>query len=207
MTMRHRAVFLLDVDNTLFDNDALEHDLRSYLERELGAGAAQRYWEIFEQLRSQLSYVDFLGSVQKLRQERQNDPRVLQLPAFLLDYPFASRVYPGVHAALQHLNTLGLTVVLSDGDGVFQPHKVRRSGLSEMVAGRVLIYIHKEQMIEEIERLYPAQHYFMIDDKLRVLAAMKRALGGRVTTIFPRQGHYAFDPKIVAEYSPADITV
>ncbi len=166
-----------------------------------------RYWEIFETLRAELGYADYLGALQRYRLGALNDPRLLQMSAFLVDYPFANRLYPGSLDVLEYLRPWGPTVILSDGDVVFQPRKVQRSGLWEAVEGRVLIYIHKEQMLDDVERRYPARHYVMVDDKLRILAAMKKLRGDRLTTVFPRQGHYALDPKNIATYPPADLTV
>jgi FMN phosphatase YigB (HAD superfamily) len=201
------VVFLLDCDNTLLDNDRVQADLRAHLESEFGARARDRYWEIFEALRAELGYTDYLGALQRYRLGAKNDPRLLQMSSFLVDYPFAERLYPGALETIAHLRSFGPTVVLSDGDVVFQPRKVQRSGLWEAVEGRVLIYIHKEQMLDDVGQRYPASHYVMVDDKLPILAAMKEAWGRRLTSILPRQGHYALDPKIVAAHPPADVTV
>ena len=200
-------VFLLDCDNTLLDNDRVQADLRAHLEHEFGARNRDRYWEILEALREELGYTDYLGALQRYRLGAMNDPRLLRMSSFLVDYPFAERLYPGALEAIAHLRSWGPTVVLSDGDVVFQPRKVQRSGLWAAVEGRVLIYIHKEQMLDDVGQRYPASHYVMVDDKLPILAAMKQAWGRRLTGIFPRQGHYALDPKILAAYPPADITV
>ncbi|HWW20569.1 MAG TPA: hypothetical protein VNZ06_07170, partial [Steroidobacteraceae bacterium] len=197
----------LDVDNTLLDNDAVHRDLSDHLERQFGAASRDRYWAIFETLRGELGYADYLGALQRYRCEAPNDTRLLLMSGYLMDYPFAGRLYPGALGAIEHLLRLGPTVILSDGDVVFQPRKVQRSGLWEAVQGRVLIYIHKEEMLADISRLYPAQHYIMVDDKLRILTAMKQQWGSRLTTIFPRQGHYALDPKLVAAFPAADVTV
>jgi FMN phosphatase YigB (HAD superfamily) len=201
------VVFLFDVDNTLLDNDAVQSDLSLYLEREGGLVSRDRYWEIFTELRTQLGYADYLGALQRYRLEHLDDPQLLQVSFFLLDYPFASRLYPGALTALERCRRLGPTVILSDGDVVFQPRKVERAGLWEAVEGRVLIYLHKEQMLADVERRYPARHYVMIDDKLRILAAMKSTWGSRLTTIFPRQGHYALDPHECAAWPAADLTL
>jgi len=200
-------VFLFDVDNTLVDNDRIQDDLRKHLERESGCENRDRYWAIFEQLRSELGYADYLGALQRYRLGAMNDTRLLTMSAFLVDYPFANRLYPGSLDAIERLGRWGLTVILSDGDVVFQPRKVQRSGLWEAVEGRVLIYIHKEQMLDDVRQRYPARHYVMIDDKLRILAAMKKIWNDRLTTVFPRQGHYALDPKIVAAYPAADVVI
>ena len=207
MTLPGKVVFLFDVDNTLLDNDRVMDDLRNHLEHEFGAETRDRYFAILEELYTELGYADYLGALQRYRLEDMCDPRQLMLSSFLVDYPFANRLYPGSLATLAHVRQLGATVILSDGDVVFQPRKVQRSGLWEAVEGRVLIYIHKERMLEDVERRYPAQHYVMVDDKLRILTAMKKIWGGRLTTVWPRQGHYALDLKTLAAYPPADLTV
>jgi len=207
MTAPNEVVFLFDVDNTLLNNDRVLEDLLLHIESEFGAARRERYLAIFEQLRAELGYADYLGALQRYRVEAMSDPRLLMMSSFLLDYPFANRLYPGSLDVLAHLRPWGPTVILSDGDVVFQPRKVQRSGLWEAVEGRVLIYIHKEQMLEDVERRYPARHYVMVDDKLRILAAMKKIQRDRLTTVFPRQGHYALDAKAIAAYPPADITV
>lgn len=211
MTAQHDVIFLLDVDNTLLDNDHVTDDLRRHLEHDFGADHRDRYWKIFEELRTELGYADYLGALQRYRSveagDGLSDPRLLLMSTFLVDYPFADRLYPRALDVLAHLGRWGPTVILSDGDVVFQPRKVQRSGLWKAVEGRVLIYIHKEQMVDEITRHYPARHYVMVDDKVRILAAMKKILGDRLTTVFPRQGHYALDPKALSEYPPADLTI
>lgn len=205
--MQDDVVILFDCDNTLLDNDRVEADLRTHLEQEFGPSNRDRYWEIFETLRAELGYADYLGALQRYRLGAMNDPRLLQMSFFLLDYPFANRLYPGALDAIEHLRPWGLTVILSDGDVVFQPRKVQRSGLWDAVDGRVLIYIHKEQVLADVEQRFPARHYVMIDDKLRILAAMKKVWGKRLTTVFPRQGHYALDPKNLVAYGAADLTI
>jgi FMN phosphatase YigB (HAD superfamily) len=202
-----KTVILFDVDNTLLDNDAVQDDLGAHLEREFGRESRDRYWAIFEELRAELGYADYLGALQRYRLENLDDPQLLRVSSFLVDYPFAERLYPGALAALARCGREALTVILSDGDVVFQPRKVQRSGLWDAVDGRVLIYLHKELMLGAVERRYPAEHYVMIDDKLRILAAMKSFWGARLTTVFPRQGHYAHDPLAVAAYPPADLTL
>jgi FMN phosphatase YigB (HAD superfamily) len=202
-----RTVFLFDVDNTLLDNDAVQNDLSAHLEREVGLASRNRYWEIFEQIRAELGYADYLGALQRYRLEHQDDQQLLRISSFLLDYPFVERLYPGALAALAYCRTAGPTVILSDGDVVFQPRKVQRAGLWEAVEGRVLIYLHKERMLSAIAQRYPADHYVMIDDKLRILAAMKEVWGQRLTTVFPRQGHYAHDPREIAAWPPADVSL
>ncbi len=200
-------VFLVDCDNTLLDNDRVESDLRDHLEREFGADSRDRYWAIFEQLRTELGYADYLGALQRYRLGDLNDPRLLLMSSYLVDYPFADRLYEGSLAAITHLRRLGRTVILSDGDVVFQPRKIQRSGLWDAVDGCVLIYVHKERMLDAVAQRYPARHYVMVDDKLRILAAMKDAWGDRLTTVFARQGHYAFDPANIIAYPPAALSV
>jgi FMN phosphatase YigB (HAD superfamily) len=202
-----QTVFLFDVDNTLLDNDAVQADLSAHLEREFGRASRDRYWVIFEELRAQLGYADYLGALQRYRLENLDEPQLLSVSFFLLDYPFTSRLYPGALAALARCAPHGTTVILSDGDVVFQPHKVRKSGLWDAVGGRVLIYLHKERMLEAVQRRFPAAHYVMVDDKLRILAAMKQAWGARLTTVFARQGHYALDERERQCYPQADLSV
>ena len=202
-----KTVFLFDVDNTLLDNDAVQDDLSAHLAREFGTTSRERYWAIFEQLRAELGYADYLGALQRYRLENLDDQQLLKVSGFLVDYPFARRLYPGALAALECCGRLGQTVILSDGDVVFQPRKVQRSGLWDAVAGRVLIYLHKEQMLAAVEKHYPATHYVMVDDKLRILTAMKGFWGERLTTVFPRQGHYALDARELAAYPQADVTL
>jgi FMN phosphatase YigB (HAD superfamily) len=201
------VVYLLDVDNTLLDNDRVEGDLRLHLTRAFGDASQKRYWEIFEQLRAELGYADYLGALQRYRVENLRDPNLLSLSLYLVDYPFADRLYPGSLDVVERLSHSGLTVILSDGDVVFQPRKVDRSGLWQAVEGRVLIYIHKEQMLADVEARYPARHYVMLDDKLRILSAMKQAWGNRLSTVFVRQGHYAAEPDLTRKYPPADVSV
>ena len=201
------TVFLLDVDNTLLDNDAVIADLRRHLVEAFGAECDRRYWEIFEQLRAQLGYADYLGALQRYRVERPREMHVLHISLFLLHYPFASRLYPGALEAIRTLRARGRTVILSDGDVVFQPRKIERSGLWEAVEGEVLVYIHKEQMLDDVERRYPARRYVMVDDKLRILTAMKAIWHDRLTTVFVRQGHYAHDPAHLAGFPPADVII
>jgi FMN phosphatase YigB (HAD superfamily) len=200
-------VFLLDVDNTLLDNDRITADLKRHLTQAFGAERQERYWTIFEKLRVELGYADYLGALQRYRAENSRDPHFLQIFFYLVDYPFANRLFPGVLDVIEHLSAWGPTVILSDGDVVFQPRKIQRSGLYEAVKGRVLIYLHKEQELDDVEEHYPARHYVLVDDKLRLLTAVKQVWGSRLTTVFPRQGHYAHDPKALATYPPADVTV
>ena len=198
------VVFLVDVDNTLIDNDQIQEDLKRHLEREFGAATRDRYWAILEALFVELGYRDYLGALQRYRVEHLKDVHLMSMSSYLVDYPFGNRLYPGALGVIERLRSLGPTVILSDGDVVFQPRKVERSGIWEAVEGNVLIYIHKEEELDDVARRYPAQHYVLIDDKPRILAAVKAVWGDRVTTVFPRQGQYARDAK---SYRPADLTV
>ena len=203
--MMHDLVFLFDVDNTLLNNDRVQADLDVYLGVEHGNTARKSYWEIFETLRSELGYADYLGALERYRLEEMHDPKLVRMSNWLVDYPFADRVYHGAFDAVSHVRQWGPVVILSDGDAVFQPRKVERSGLWHDFDGHVLIYIHKEEELDDVARLYPAKHYVMIDDKLRILDTMKQIWGPRVTTVFPRQGHYATDPEILAKYPHGEI--
>jgi len=200
-------VFLFDVDNTLLDNDRVTVDLRKHLEREVGPERAQHYWTIFEQLRTELGYADYLGALQRYRHEYPHDLHLLTVSRFLVNYPFANRLYPNSLDVLEHVKPLGTAAILSDGDVVFQPRKVDCSGLYDAVEGNVMIYVHKEQELADVEQRYPADHYVLVDDKLRILAAMKRVWKDRLTTVFVRQGHYAMDRKANSAYPPADISI
>ncbi|MFO0928903.1 MAG: hypothetical protein U0736_18095 [Gemmataceae bacterium] len=204
---RSDVVFLVDVDNTLLDNDAIQADLRCHLEAVGGSACRVRYWAILDELFASLGYRDYLGALQRYRVEHPHDTRLFSLASYLVDYPFADRLYPDALAVLRRLAGWGLTVLLTDGDAVFQPRKVERSGLYAAVAGRVLIYVHKEEQLDDVLRRYPARQYVLIDDKLRILTAVKRAWGERVTTVFPRQGSCAHDRATLATYPPADVTV
>jgi len=202
----HPVVFLLDVDNTLLDNDRVTADLEQYLIKEVGPERETRYWTIFEELRRELGYADYLGALQRYRVENPREPHLLAISRYLINYPFADRLFPGALDVIAHLSQWGPTVILSDGDVVFQPRKVDRSGIWDAVQTRVLIYVHKERELDDVERRYPARHYVLIDDKVRILAAVKKVWGNRLTTVFPRQGHYAIDPDI-SKYPAPDITV
>ena len=207
MSQLTETVFLFDVDNTLLDNDRIEADLGQHLEDEYGAAGCDRFWAIFEALRAELGFADYLGAVQRYRLETIHDPRVLGLASFLLEYPVASRLYPRALDTLAHVGQWGRTVILSDGDAVLQPRKIRRTGIWDTVAGRVLIYVHKERMLDDVKAHYPAQHYVTIDDKPGVLAAMKKIWGAQLTTVLPRQGRYARTSAGTASIAPADMTV
>jgi len=202
-----RTVFFFDVDNTLVDNDRVAQDLQRHLSAKVGEASAQRYWDIFEALRTELGYADYLGALQRYRIEQPCDPKLLEVSYFMVNYPFANRLYPESLDAVEHARKLGQPVILSDGDVVFQPRKVDRSGLYDFFEGHVLIYVHKELELSDVEAKYPAKHYVMVDDKVRILAAIKRHWAARVTTVFPRQGHYALDAALVAQYPKPDITL
>ena len=203
----HQVVFLFDVDNTLLDNDRVVADLMRHLDREVGHERQQRYWAIFEELRAELGYADYLGALQRYRVEYPRDPHLLTVSSYLINYPFANRLFPNSLDVLDRCKTWGPVVILSDGDVVFQPRKVERSGLFEAVEKNVLIYVHKELELDDVERRYPAEHYILVDDKLRILTAIKQVWSSRVTTVFPRQGHYALDPHELAAYPPADVSL
>ncbi len=203
----NRIVFLVDVDNTLLDNDRIQADIKAHLAQEYGAACRDRYWAILEDLFSELGYRDYLGALQRFRVEHPQDMHLLSMSSFLMDYPFADRLYPGALDVLARLRGWGPTVLLTDGDVVFQPRKVERSGLAAAVESQVLIYIHKELALDDVAARYPAQHYVLVDDKPRILAAVKDAWGDRVTTVLPRQGQYAHDAKALASVSVPDVTV
>jgi FMN phosphatase YigB (HAD superfamily) len=207
MTPSYPLVFLIDVDNTLVDNDRIQRDLKDHLEDTYGRTARERYWRILEDLFAELGYRDYLGALQRYRAEHPREVELLAMSSFLINYPFADRLFPGALKVLKRLGQLGLTVILSDGDVVFQPHKVERAGLADTVDGRVLIYIHKEEALDDVERRYSAEHYVLVDDKLRILAAVKQFWGERVTTVFVRQGAYAHDPTVVGAFPRADVTI
>jgi FMN phosphatase YigB (HAD superfamily) len=207
MAQVHPIIFLADVDNTLLDNDSVVQDLKDRLESACGRDARDRYWRILQDLFLELRYTDYLGALQRFRAEHPLEVELLWVSAFLIDYPFAERLYPSSIKVLKRLNALGPTVILSDGDVVFQPRKVERAGLSDAVDGRVLVYIHKEEALEDVERRFPAEHYVLVDDKPRILAAVKRFWGDKVTTVFVRQGSYARDPQTFGVWPPADVAI
>jgi hypothetical protein len=207
MTPNVPIVFLLDVDNTLLDNDRIIGDLKDHLATTFGAECQAHYWSHFEQLRREMGYADYLGALQRYRAENPRDPHILGISSYLLRYPFSERLFPRALEVIARLGAWGPTVILSDGDVVFQPWKVECSGLLRAVGGRVLIYVHKEQELDDVEKRFPAAHYVLVDDKLRILTAVKQVWGRRVTTVFVRQGHYALDPAVVRANPPADISV
>jgi hypothetical protein len=202
-----QTVFLIDVDNTLLDNDRIQADLRRHLEREFGAVARDRYWTILEQLMTDLGYRDYLGALQRYRVEHPKDLHLLSMSSYLVDYPFANRLYPAALDVLERFRGWARTVILSDGDVVFQPRKVERSGIAETVDGHVLIYIHKEEELDDVEQRYPAGHYVLVDDKPRILATVKKVWGDRVTTVLPRQGQFAHAADAASYRPAADLTV
>jgi len=204
---KHQVVSLFDVDNTLLDNDRVVADMMRYLEKEVGHERQQRYWAIFEEMRKEVGYADYLGALQRYRIENPRDSHLLAVSSFLVNYPFANRLFPNSLDVIEHFRQWGPVVILSDGDVVFQPRKIERSGLQEATEGNILIYVHKEFELEDVELRYPAERYVLVDDKVRILAAVKQTWGSRVTTVFPRQGHYAHDAKEVAKYPAADVTV
>lgn len=201
------VVFLLDVDNTLLDNDRFAADLGDRLERSFGAAQRDRYWDIFSRRREALGLADYLGSMQDFRAGLDDHAELLRMSEFLLEYPFTSRLFPGALEAVAHLRTLGKPVVLSDGDIIFQPRKIQRSGICSAVEGRVLIYLHKEKVLDHVQQRYPAAHYVMVDDKAKLLAAMKVTLGSKLSTVFVRQGHYAFAPESAAATPAPDLMI
>jgi len=205
--MNNKVVFLFDVDNTLLDNDVVTADLKEHLEQEIGHERQERYWSIFEELRSEVGYADYLGALQRYRANYPRDLHVLTVSHFLLDYPFQERLFPGALDVIQGVKQHALPIILSDGDVVFQPHKIRQAGLYDAFDGAVLIYIHKESELEDVAQRYPADHYILVDDKLRILTAVKDAWNEHVTTVFVRQGHYAHDTKAISGYRPADYTI
>jgi FMN phosphatase YigB (HAD superfamily) len=206
-SLRSEIVFLFDVDNTLLDNDRVIADLRQYLVHAIGPASAEHYFRIFEQLRSELGYADYLGALQRYRVAYPRDLCLLEISSYLVNYPFANRLFPGSLDVLERFAEFGPTVILTDGDVVFQPRKIERSGLGNAVEGRILVYIQKERELDDVAARYPADHYVLMDDKLRILADVKAAWGSRVITVFVRQGHYALDPEILANYPSADVTV
>ncbi|MEO5510530.1 MAG: HAD family hydrolase [Longimicrobiales bacterium] len=199
-------MFLVDVDNTLLDNDAVIEEMKGTLTREVGIERETRYWKIFEELRDELGYADYLGTLQRYRMEDPHDTNLLAFSSFLVNYPFADRLYPGALDVIAKLQSMGTVVIFTDGDVVFQPLKIERSGIFDAAHSRVLVYVHKELELEQVEKLYPADHYVLIDDKVRILTAVKASWGERCTTVFPRQGHYAHDPAI-KQYPEPDVTI
>jgi FMN phosphatase YigB (HAD superfamily) len=200
-------VVLFDVDNTLLDNDRVAADLRNHLEKEVGHARQEQYWNIFEELRAEVGYADYLGALQLYRAKYPRDHHLLTVSHFLLEYPFANRLFPNSLDAVEYAKRFGRVAILSDGDVVFQPRKVWRSGLYEAFNGSIMIYVHKEFELDDVERRFPADHYVLIDDKIRILTAVKQIWGTRVTTILPRQGHYAVDPKLIASFPPPDMMI
>jgi FMN phosphatase YigB (HAD superfamily) len=207
MIQRHPLVFLVDVDNTLVDNDGIQQDLKDHLERTYGVAARDRYWKILEDLMVELGYRDYIGALQKFRVEHPSEMELLAMSSYLMDYPFAQRVYPNALEVLKRLRSFAPTVILTDGDVVFQPRKVEHAGIAKVADGNVLIYIHKEEALADVERRFPAEHYVLVDDKPRILDAVKKIWGDRVTTVLPRQGQYAHDAKVLSALPPPDVMI
>ncbi len=207
MNQTGRIVMLFDVDNTLLDNDRVVEDLMRHLEREIGHERQQHYWRLFEELRAELGYADYLGALQRYRLEFPRDFHILAVSHYLVNYPFATRLFPNSLDVVDRFKESATAVILTDGDVVFQPLKIHRSGLYASLGGKVLVYVHKERELEDVAARYPARHYVLVDDKPRILNAVKQAWGAKVTTVFPLQGHYAHDPQTRAQYPPADVTV
>lgn len=195
-------VCFFDVDDTLLDNDRLKADIQQYLAGVVGLEQAKRYWEIYEGLRLELGYADFLGALQRFRTERPENTHMLEVALFMLEYPFAERLFPKALDVIKHVQQWSKAVILSDGDMAFQPLKVARSGIRAAADG-TLIYLHKQHRLGEVKELYPAEHYVMFDDKLGILHDMKQLWGARLTTVWVRQGHYAMDPAHT-QYPPPD---
>jgi len=202
----HQTITLFDVDNTLLDNDRVVQDLMRHVDRELGHERQQEYWEIFETLRNELGYADYLGALQRYRMQHPRDSHALIVSSFLINYPFANRLFPESLDVVDHARRWGPAVIVSDGDVVFQPRKIERSGLYDIVEHNILIYVHKELELDDVERRYPAEHYVMVDDKLWLLHAVKQHWGPRVTTVWPKQGHYVTDRRIET-LPPPDVTL
>ena len=198
------ACFLIDVDETLLNNDAVCDDLKRHLVEIVGEEGKRRYWELFEQLWTELGYADYLGRCNDTGSNGWATRRFSAIASYLLHYPFHERLYPGALETIAALRRRAPVVILTDGDAVHQPNKIERSGIGQAVDGHVLIYVHKEEMLDDIERRYPAEHYVMVDDKLRILTAMKAQWQDRLTTVFVRQGHYALDPAIARRVPAAD---
>lgn len=184
-------VFLLDVDNTLLDNDRLKEDLQRRFLTLLGQERSDRFWQIYEEVRRDEDYVDYPLTFKRIAEE-QNDPELrTSLETVLEGLQFSSYLYPGVLGTLAYLRTLGTPVILSDGDQVFQPYKIRYSGLERAVDGHVLIYVHKEQELPRVFAHFPADHYVAVDDKPRILAALETECPTTFTTVLVLQGKYA----------------
>ena len=202
-----KTVLLFDVDNTLVNNDHIIADLMLHITDQFGREPQQRYAAILEELRTLLGYVDYLGALQQYRREFPHQSHMLAISKYLVNYPFANRLYPASLDVLEKAAQFGAVVILTDGDVVFQPRKLERSGIAEAVDGRVLLYIHKELELADVEKNYPADHYVLFDDKLRILDEVKKTWGARVTTVFVRQGHYANDSAEVAKLRPSDVAI
>jgi FMN phosphatase YigB (HAD superfamily) len=207
MSALHDIVFLFDVDNTLLDNDAISADLDAHVANAFGDAGRKLYREIYEALRDRVGYADYLGAIQQFRVRCGDEVRAQDLGAYLLEYPFADRLYPRALEAIAHVSRFGTAIVLSDGDAVLQPRKISASGIADAVDGRVLVYVHKETMLADVERRFPARRYVIVEDKLRVIQALKEHWRERLTTVFVRQGHYANGLEIAARYPAAQIAL
>jgi len=185
--------FLVDVDNTLFDNDRFAVELSAHLEKSFNVAERERYWSLHKKRWAEFGISDYLGTMQQFRQGLQNDPSLLQMSSFLLDFPFGDLLYPHALEVVKHMRSLGPASALSDGDMVFQPRKLQHSGIFDAFHGNALIYEHKQHELDLLQQRFPAQRYVMIDDKPNILADMKKVLGDRLTTVFVRQGRYAAD--------------
>ena len=204
--MTHRPlVFLFDVDSTLLDEDAVINDLCKYLIQQVGQESADNYWKHFDKLRGELGYADYLGALQRSRDENPHEMGLLLVARYLIEYPFASKLFPQALDVVRHAKQWGLPVILSDGDVVFQPVKIDRAGLCKPFDEHVLIYIHKEKELAHVAQRYPADHYVFIDDNLRILQVVKACWGERVTTIHVCQGQDIVNSHILADITINDI--
>jgi len=203
-----KLVFWLDVDNTLVANDDVKDDLDMHLQVEVGPQLAERFWALYEEVRKEESLVDIPLALDRFREQtsiaEMDDLTYQHVRSIFNNYPFPKALYPYALETVQHLNTLGTTVIVSDGDPIFQSEKILSSNLAEAVEGRVLLYIHKQEHIQETMKAYPGDHYVAVDDKPDILLDTKNLLGDRVTIVFVRQGKYA---KQLPEHFSADITV
>ena len=200
------VTFLVDVDNTLLDNDGIRADFEAHLLSAYGEAAREAYWTIQERRFAELGFRDYLGAVEEWWTDARRDPALLAFSEFILEYPYAERLYPDALDVVAWLRRAGPVVALTDGDAVFQARKVSRSGVAAAVDA-VLIYLHKEDELDDVERRHPARHYVLVDDKLRILAAVKEHWRERVTTVLPLQGQFANDADVVASYPAADVTI
>ena len=203
----HKLVFLIDLDNTILDNDGVKQDIEAKMLEILGERLAERFWHYYEAVRKDLDYIDFFETMMRLRDENPTDAAVVdEATGTLMDWDFCPRLYPRAIETVLHLKSLGLPLVLSDGDPVFQPMKIHQCGVTQAVDGRVLIFVHKERFLPAVQARFRAERYVLIDDKPGILMRSKAALGDRLTTVHVLQGKYATDPKLAVDYTP-DIVV